>query len=83
VLHGCQFQKLAFESGVDPASQRAVPLFHPRRQRWTRHFRWSEDGLHLEGLTRTGRASIERLILNNERQFEARKRWRSHPDLFP
>ena len=81
--YGCQFQKLAFESGVDPATLQTVALYHPRRQRWTRHFRWSEDSLHLEGLTRTARATIERLALNNERQIQARQRWRSHPDLFP
>jgi hypothetical protein len=75
--------KFAFETGLDPATGIVSSLFHPRRQRWTRHFRWSEDGLTLEGLTRVGRATIERLALNNERQIEARKRWKKHPDLFP
>jgi hypothetical protein len=81
--YGCQLKKLAFETGYDPATETAVRLFHPRRQRWSRHFRWSEDGLYLEGLTRAGRATIERLDLNNDRQVEARRRWQSHPDLFP
>ena len=81
--YGCQFQKLAFTLAVDPASQTTASLFNPRRQRWSRNFRWSEDGLQLEGLTRVGRATIERLALNNDRQIEARKRWRFHPDLFP
>jgi len=81
--YGCQQKKLAFQTGLDPASGMASPLFHPRRQRWPRHFRWSEDGLLLEGLTRVGRATIERLDLNNQRQVEARKRWKRHPDLFP
>ena len=81
--YGCQFQKLAFQTGQDPATQRTTPLFHPRRQRWSRHFRWSVDGIHLEALTRVGRATIERLALNNVRQVEARSRWRLHPDLFP
>src|SRR5438876_11678958 len=81
--YGCQQQKLAFETGMDPATKIATPLFHPRRQRWSRHFRWSADGLYLIGLTRVGRATIERLALNNWRQVEARARWRLHPDLFP
>jgi hypothetical protein len=59
------------------------PLFHPRRQRWSRHFRWSADGLHLEGLTRVGRATVERLALNHWRQIQAQARRRVHPDLFP
>jgi hypothetical protein len=81
--YGCQFQKLAFQIGIDPATRAATRLFHPRRQRWLRHFRWSDDGVHLEGLTRAGRATIERLDMNNSRQIEARLRWRHHPDLFP
>jgi hypothetical protein len=81
--YGCQLRKLAFETGVDPATEQHAKLFHPRRQRWGRHFRWSSDGLFLEGLTRVGRATIERLALNNERQIEARRRWRLHRDLFP
>lgn len=81
--YGCQQQKLAFETGLDPSTKKRSRLFNPRRQRWSRHFRWSEDGLHVEGQTRVGRATVERLALNNDRQLEARKRWRSHPDLFP
>jgi 5-methylcytosine-specific restriction endonuclease McrA len=81
--YGCQFQKLAFESGLDPTTKTIFPLFHPRRQRWNRHFRWSDDGLQLEGLTHIGRATIARLALNNDRQIEARSRWKLHPDLFP
>jgi hypothetical protein len=81
--YGCQFQKLSFESGTDPTTHQTIHLFHPRRQRWTRHFRWSNDGVRLVGLTRTGRATIERLRMNNERQIEARTRWKRHPDLFP
>lgn len=79
----CQQQKLAFESAADPATGRVVSLFDPRRQHWARHFRWSSDALRLEGISRTGRATIERLRLNQPRQVEARKRWRRHPDVFP
>jgi hypothetical protein len=81
--YACQQQKLAFQTGWDWKTQATVLLFNPRRQRWSRHFRWSADGLHLEGLTRTGRATIERLALNHWRQVQARARWRAHPDLFP
>lgn len=80
---GCQFQKLNFEVGWDSTTKTMVPLFNPRRQVWTRHFRWSADGSHLEGTTRIGRATIERLAMNYARQVRARKRWRRHPDLFP
>ena len=81
--YGCQFQKLAFESGVDPTTKTRVSLFNPRRQRWRRHFRWSKDGLMIEGVTRVGRATAERLAMNNEFQVDARALWLRHPDLFP
>jgi hypothetical protein len=81
--YACQLQKLAFQVGWDSTAQAAVRLFNPRRQRWARHFRWSADGLYLDGLTRTGRATIERLQLNHWRQVQARARWQQHPDLFP
>jgi hypothetical protein len=81
--YGCQHQKLAFETGYDSTTKMTAALFHPRRQRWTRHFRWAADGLQLEGRTRIGRATIEHLALNNWRQIQARTRWRFHPDLFP
>jgi hypothetical protein len=81
--YGCQLHKLAFEFAVDPNSETSTQIFNPRRQRWTRHFKWSKDGVHLEGRTRVGRATVERLAMNHPRQIEARLRWKAHPDLFP
>jgi hypothetical protein len=81
--YACQQQKLAFEVARDPVTDKNVPLFHPRKQRWGRHFRWSADALRTEGITRIGRATVERLKMNQSRQIEARRRWRVHPDLFP
>lgn len=37
-----------------------VPLFHPRRQRWSRHFRWLRA--RIVGRTKIGKATI--LVLN-------------------
>jgi hypothetical protein len=41
-----------------------VPLYHPRRHRWEDHFGWSEDFTRIIGLTPTGRATVEALLLN-------------------
>jgi len=38
-------------------------LFHPRQQNWERHFTW--DGPFLRGRTRTGRATIQVLAIND------------------
>jgi hypothetical protein len=50
-------------AGIDPESGRLVPLFHPRHQKWSRHFRW--DGPFLVGRTRTARATIAVLAIND------------------
>ena len=49
-------------AGIDPVSQQIVPLFHPRRQKWSRHFRW--EGARLVGRTRNGRATVVVLAIN-------------------
>lgn len=49
-------------AGIDPLSGAIVPLFHPRRHKWTRHFRW--DGSVLVGRTASGRTTIVVLEIN-------------------
>lgn len=56
-----------------PQSGRQITLFNPRRQRWSRHFRWSEDGLI--GKTATGQATVDALQLNNGLALNARRFW--------
>jgi len=58
----CNHHKGPNVSGVDPKSRKSVPLFHPRRHRWRRHFRW--DGPVLVGLTSNGRATVIVLEIN-------------------
>ena len=55
----CNAFKGARTHGRDPATKQRVALFHPRTQRWERHFRWAEDGQTIQGRTRSGRATIE------------------------
>jgi HNH endonuclease len=43
-----------------------VALFHPRRDRWSEHFRW--EGALLIGLSAVGRATITVLNINSEDQ---------------
>ena len=47
---------------IDPQSGHEVELYNPRRELWQEHFRW--DGLVLNGLTGTGRATVEALRMN-------------------
>lgn len=79
----CNSRKLSFEMGVDATTSQEVPLFNPRIQNWAEHFRFSADGLILEGLTPIGRATIRRLDMNHSRQVRARWFWMRFPELFP
>jgi hypothetical protein len=59
-------------AGVDPLTRRLTALFHPRRHRWARHFRWR--GALLVGRTAIGRATIEVLNMNDPLRVELRER---------
>lgn len=59
----CNSRKGPNIAGVDPASGRIVRLYHPRKDRWSRHFEWA--GAMLQGKTATGRATIVVLSIND------------------
>ena len=52
---------------ADPLTGAVVPLFNPRIQDWFEHFCWTSDGLRIEGLTPTGRATVAALHLADDR----------------
>jgi HNH endonuclease len=62
----CNRFKADRTSARDPFSDAAVPLFNPRTERWSEHFRWSEDGLRVIGLTPAGRATVGALHLDDD-----------------
>jgi hypothetical protein len=49
-------------AGIDPTTRRRAWLFHPRRHKWGRHFRW--DGPVLVGRTDVGRVTVAVLAMN-------------------
>ncbi|MBL8799626.1 MAG: HNH endonuclease [Planctomycetia bacterium] len=55
-LH-CNSHKGPNVAGVDPQTGRLTRLYHPRRHRWSYHFRW--NGPWLVGRTAIGRTTIE------------------------
>jgi hypothetical protein len=60
--HHCNHHKGPNLSGIDPLTARVVRLFHPRRQRWRRHFQFI--GPVLAGRTACGRATVAVLAMN-------------------
>jgi hypothetical protein len=61
-LH-CNSHKGPNIAGIDPNTRRLTRLFNPRRQKWSRHFRWV--GAVLVGRTNIGRVTIAVLALND------------------
>lgn len=50
---------------------RIVPLFHPRRQSWNRHFYW--DGCLVVGRTLAGKVTVRVLKLNEQARLIVRQ----------
>lgn len=59
----------------DPGRSRRVRLFNPCRQRWSRHFLWSDDGTRIIGRTACGRATVVALQLNHVIAVMVRREW--------
>lgn len=71
----CNSYKWAKTHAVDPETGDEVPLFNPRTQNWSEHFRWSDDNIRIIGLTSIGRATVLALRMNNEFIVPARRHW--------
>ena len=69
--HRCNLHKGPNLSGVDPVTGSIVPLFHPRRHEWREHFQFNAS--HIQGITPSGRATVEVLALNDPRRLELRQ----------
>ena len=61
---GCNAFKGDKTAALDPATREAARLFHPRRDVWEAHFRWSADGLDVLPLTGIARVTVATLRLN-------------------
>src|SRR5260221_12380322 len=78
VFYVCSFSngfKNVQTKAQDPESGVTVPLFHPRQQKWSEHFVWSDDGTQIVGISPCGRATVVALQLNNELAVDVRREW--------
>lgn len=71
----CNLSKSKTTTALDPDTGERFSIFNPRTQVWSDHFVWIDGGLRLRGLTTIGRATIQRLKINQERVIIARRRW--------
>ena len=68
--HRCNSRKGPNLSGIDPVTGELAPLFHPRNQGWAEHFKL--QGIRIEGISATGRATVQVLAMNDARRVELR-----------
>lgn len=83
---GCNNHKYDKTVGHDPIGGQSVALYHPRRDRWDEHFAWSDDFALVIGLTPTGRATVDVLLLNRDGVVNLRRllyRHGEHPPHMP
>ena len=63
---GCNGYKYIYTFGFDVITQKEVPLFNPRKYKWTDHFAWNDSATQIIALTAIGRVTVEILKLNRE-----------------
>jgi hypothetical protein len=66
----CSLRKAARETVSDPDTGAAVPIFHPRRNRWNDHF--ILNGTKMVGITPTGRGTVEALDMHRRHALDVR-----------
>jgi hypothetical protein len=58
----CSLRKWAKETALDPVTGLELPLFNPRTDIWSEHFRW--EGVRIVAQTAVGRATHKTLAMN-------------------
>jgi 5-methylcytosine-specific restriction endonuclease McrA len=71
----CNSYKGTQTDAIDPVTTQKVKLFNPRKQKWSEHFKWSQDGTQIVGVTGCGRATAIALQLNNIISVTVRQQW--------
>jgi HNH endonuclease len=77
----CNQNRYNFVVGRDLETSTISPLFNPRNHLWQEHFIWSIDATKIIGTTAIGRATCDRLDMNDEKYkgersiCEARSLW--------
>jgi len=67
----CNSHKGTNLAAIDPDSTQVTRLFHPRRDKWEKHFAIRKD--RIVGLSVIGRATVWLLQMNSETRVELRR----------
>jgi hypothetical protein len=72
----CNWNKGPNLSAIDPVTNDVVPLFNPRTDSWSDHFRFED--VRIVGRTPVGRATVRLLRMNAPYRIEVRHELDSH-----
>ena len=67
----CNAYKGSNIAAIDPETDEATKLFHPRQQVWEQHFEIKNSGI-IQGLTPEGRTTINVLNINDVDRIKPR-----------
>jgi hypothetical protein len=67
----CNLHKGPNMAGFDPETGKLVPLFNPRKDSWTDHFR--RDGAEIRALIPIARVMVQLLNMNDPTRVEVRR----------
>jgi hypothetical protein len=76
----CNHHKGPNIAALDSETGQLVPLFHPRRDRWSEHFAW--DDTVIIGQTPIGRATVQLLGMNDWQRIELRENLKALGETF-
>lgn len=71
----CNLFKGDHLTGFDEIMQQEIRLFHPRQDRWAEHFTVEVESRRIIGLSVIGRATVQRLRMNQDFSLVARAHW--------
>ena len=69
----CNVNKATKTTSTDSKTGQEIPIFHPRKDLWNDHFRWSDDSLRIIGITLKGELTIAALDMNRQEAINIRK----------
>jgi len=69
--HQCNLHKGTNFASFDPDTDEVVRLFHPRKDRWTDHFKL--EGSRILGISAIGRTTAWLMQMNSEERLELRR----------
>lgn len=67
----CNAFKGSNVAALDPVTDEAARLYHPRKDVWRNHFRLTVDGI-IEGITPEGRVTVSVLRINDSSRVQQR-----------